>query len=198
MSKEFWDQRYSEEGYAYGIEPNAYFKSFIDAHEEGRIFLPGEGEGRNAVYAARKGWEVTAVDQSTEARNKALKLANRYDVKINYEVLNLTEIGVGREDYDAVALVFVHLPPDMRSLIHHQLITWLKPGGCLIVESFHKNQLGRETGGPQVLELLYDEQMLREDFKDLQIIEIQEKLEIFDEGPYHQGKAAIIRLTAQR
>lgn len=88
------------------------------------------------------------------------------------------------------------------SLMHtsnHSLIpAWLKPGGMLVIESFHKDQLGRQTGGPQDLDMLYDEQILREDFKDLHIIEIRKKLEALDEGLYHQGEAALIRLFAKK
>jgi len=77
MAKEFWDHRYSENEYAYGTEPNSYFKAFIDTHLPGKVLLPGEGEGRNAVYAALKGWEVTAIDQSIEGLKKATALAEK-------------------------------------------------------------------------------------------------------------------------
>ena len=73
--KEQWDNRYSADDYIYGIEPNSYFKSIIDSLKPGSLLLPGEGEGRNAVYAASKGWKVTAYDISTEGRKKAMALA---------------------------------------------------------------------------------------------------------------------------
>ena len=60
--KEFWNERYSQEAYAYGTEPNAFFKSRIDQLSPGKLLLPAEGEGRNAVYAATKGFEVSAYD----------------------------------------------------------------------------------------------------------------------------------------
>ena len=79
--KDFWNQRYAEEEYAYGTEPNAFFKAQLDQRTPGRLLLPAEGEGRNAVYAAKKGWEVVAFDQSDAGQKKALKLAKETLVK---------------------------------------------------------------------------------------------------------------------
>ena len=73
--KEFWEIRYAEKQYAYGENPNVYFKEQLDKLKPGKILLPAEGEGRNAVYAAKQGWEVMAFDLSSEGKNKAEKLA---------------------------------------------------------------------------------------------------------------------------
>ena len=83
MTTEFWDMRYGDKDYAYGTEPNVYFKSFIDSNSSGKMLLPGEGEGRNAVYAAINGWDVYAVDQSQAGMEKAKKLAELNDVTID-------------------------------------------------------------------------------------------------------------------
>jgi len=198
MAKEFWDQRYNGIEYAYGTEPNSYFKAFIDTHSAGKILLPGEGEGRNAVYAALKGWEVTAIDQSAEGQKKARLLADQNNVTIEYKIQNLVDIGSENGIYDAVAMVFLHLPPEIRKTIHHNLIKQLKPGGFLLVEAFSKKQYGRHTGGPPVLEMLYDEQILRSDFVEMDIIELLSLTEICDEGLYHQGESALIRMMAQK
>jgi 2-polyprenyl-3-methyl-5-hydroxy-6-metoxy-1,4-benzoquinol methylase len=198
MVKEFWDQRYSGEEYAYGTKPNLFFKTFIDSYPPGKILLPGEGEGRNAVYAALKGWEATAIDHSEEGMIKAKKLASLNQVSIAYLVQDLTTINKNPEKYDAIALVFVHLPPDTRTTIHQKLISMLKPGGWLLMEAFNKKQLGRNTGGPPDADMLYDEQVLQRDFKSLEILELYEKLESFDEGPYHQGIGSIIRMIAKK
>ena len=198
MSSEFWDVRYGDSEYAYGTQPNVYFKSFIDSNSPGRILLPGEGEGRNAVYAALKGWEVVAVDQSQAGMDKAKKLAEIYNVNINYQVKELSSFEQDMDTYDAIALIFLHLPPQIREQIHHNLIRFLKPGGLLLIEAFSKAQLGRNTGGPPVIEMLYDEEILRNDLRDLSILELYEKLEVYNEGPYHQGEAAVIRTTARK
>ena len=198
MSTEFWDARYGDNEYAYGNQPNVYFKSFIDSNSPGRILLPGEGEGRNAVYAALQGWEVFAVDQSQAGMEKAKKLAEIKNVSIDYQVQELSSFEQDTGTYDAIALIFLHLPPQIREQIHHKLIRLLKPGGLLLIEAFSKDQLGRNTGGPPVIEMLYDEEILRNDLSDLSILELYEKLEVYNEGPYHQGEAAVIRTIARK
>ncbi len=198
MSTEFWDVRYSESEYAYGTEPNLYFKSFIDSNSTGKILLPGEGEGRNAVYAALRGWEVYAVDQSKAGMYKAKKLAEINNVNLDYQVQDLSSFEPVIDAYDAIALIFLHLPPHAREHIHQKFIRLLKPGGLLMIEAFSKAQLGRKTGGPPVLEMLYNEEVLRNDFSELNILELYETIEEYREGPYHQGEAAVIRMVARK
>jgi SAM-dependent methyltransferase len=198
MNTEFWDVRYSDSEYAYGTQPNVYFKSFIDSNSPGKILLPGEGEGRNAVYAALKGWEVYAVDQSEAGMDKAKKLAEINNVKIDYQVQDLSSFEPDMDAYDAIALIFLHLPPQVREHIHHRLIKLLKPSGLLLVEAFSKAQYGKQTGGPPVLDMLYDEEVLRNDFGDLNILELHELIEEYNEGPYHQGEADVIRMIARK
>lgn len=82
MKNEFWNKRYETNDTVYGIEPNEYFKSFIDSHKPGSILLPAEGEGRNAIYAAKRGWKVDAFDFSAVAQQKALLRAKQEKVHI--------------------------------------------------------------------------------------------------------------------
>ena len=117
MPEKFWNKRYAENETVYGTAPNKFFKLFIDQHKPGTILLPGEGEGRNAVYAAKKGWKVEAFDFSPVAREKALELAKQQKVQINYEVKSI-ESFVAEKQYDAVALVYVHLEPVLRAKFH--------------------------------------------------------------------------------
>ena len=136
---EFWDERYSSIGFVYDTEPNIFFKDELDKLQTGNILLLGEGEGRNAVHAATQGWEVDAVDFSTIGKEKALKLADENDVKINYEVVNLSDYTLKLKDYDAIAIVYLHLKPKIRSEIHSQVFNSLKFNGILILEVFEKD-----------------------------------------------------------
>ena len=153
-----WDQRYSEPGFVYGREPNGFFKEFLDNSPPGKLLLPGEGEGRNAVYAAGKGWDVTAFDQSSVARDKAVEWAEQEKLAINYYVSELSGFDCRDGSYDLVAIIYIHLPPGIRTGIHRKLARCLKPGSRLIMECFHKDQLKYGTGGPPVEELLYLEE----------------------------------------
>jgi len=85
--KEMWNQRYAAKDFSYGTEPNRFFKDWIDKYPAGEILFPAEGEGRNAIYAAKKGWEVTAFDFSGEGKRKAVQLAEIEKVKIDYKVI---------------------------------------------------------------------------------------------------------------
>lgn len=196
--KEHWDQRYNSEAYVYGTEPNLHFKAFIDKLRPGKILLPGEGEGRNAVYAASKGWEVTAMDQSHQACRKALLLAERNDLTIDYHVSDILAFDPPMKDFDVVSLVFVHLPPDIRQKIHRQLIQMLKPGGLFHMVAFSPEQLQYQSGGPKDLALLYDEDILRSDLQPLQDLQCVEIDGYFEEGAFHHGRYQAIEVIGIR
>ena len=195
--QEFWDERFDTKEYVYGKHPNAYFKDFIDKAKPGSILLPADGEGRNGVYSAIKGWQVTAFDFSQKAREKAQELANTYDVNINYHISSIEDFYTDHQ-FDAVAVIFLHLPPETRRKMHHKLIGFLKPGGHFILEAFSKKQIGYQTGGPRNLDLLYAGQDVAEDLKSLELIHYKEKLKTIQEGNFHDGKAEVIQLIARK
>ena len=139
MKNEFWNNRYETNETVYGHEPNQFFKFFIDAHKPGTILLPAEGEGRNAIYAALKGWKVDAFDFSKVAQEKALKRAKEMKVKINYTVLEIENYKASKQ-YDAVALIYVHLEPELRKIFHNEIAKSLSSEDYLVFEAFTKEQ----------------------------------------------------------
>lgn len=190
---EFWDSRYSEKGYAYGTEPNEFFRQELGRLSKGKILFPAEGEGRNAVYAARKGFDVYAFDFSNEGKKKALNLANQYGVDIRYQVDTFDSALFPDEYFDVIVLVFAHMPPHKRQQWHRKVAGFLKPGGTLILEGFSKDQLQFGSGGPPTIEMLFSTDELRKDFTDLQVVSLDKKIVQLNEGPYHQGDASVIR-----
>ena len=195
---EFWDERYSSIGFVYGTEPNIFFKHELDKLQTGNILLLGEGEGRNAVYAATQGWEVDAVDFSTIGKEKALKLADENNVKINYEVVNLSDYTFKLKDYDAIAIIYLHLKPKIRSKIHSQVFNSLKSNGILILEVFEKDQLGRTSVGPQNIDMLYSKEEIEKDFEKMQINSLEKIVIELDEGEHHRGEAVVLQLVAEK
>jgi SAM-dependent methyltransferase len=194
--QEIWDEKYSVPEYIYGKNPNDYLKYILDNLEPGKLLLPSEGEGRNAVYAAKKGWKVTAIDFSFKAKEKSMRLAEENNVEIEYIITPVEKYSFPESEFDAVALIYAHYPPDLRTLIHSSVVKSLKQGGTLILEAFNKKQINNNSGGPKDLSLLYDSGMLKNDFRDLIIKELNE-LEIeLSEGKHHEGKADVIRLIA--
>ncbi|MGB5698150.1 MAG: class I SAM-dependent methyltransferase [Polyangiales bacterium] len=197
--KQMWEERYGSDEYAYGVEPNAFFKACLDRlPAPGRLLLPGEGEGRNAVYAARQGWKVDAFDFSTAGREKALQLAERHGVHIAYEVADYETVHIEPGAYDAVALIFVHMHERIRQTVHRKLASALSPGGHLFLEAYSREQLSRGTGGPRDAQLLYTVEDLQEDFSDFDIIQLERVDAEIHEGRYHTGLGSVVRLVAVR
>lgn len=201
--KEFWNQRYREKEFAYGIEPNEFLKEQLAQLPPGRILFPGEGEGRNAVFAAQLGWQVDAFDWSAEARIKAMKLAERAGVSIDYQVGDFGEIDLPHLAYDAVALVFVHFPAGKRKDFHQRLLNTLKAGGTVILEGFGKehirwNSQNERVGGPKDPTMLFSIEELESDFQGLEFTLLEEKEVELNEGFYHVGKAAVVRLVGHK
>jgi len=200
--KLFWEQRYGQKEYAYGTEPNQYFKEALDTLTPGKILMAAEGEGRNAVYAATQGWEVAAYDWSENAQRKAHKLASKYGVQIEYHLASLNELHFQEHTFDALALIYVHFPEQIRLQNHQKLYQWLKPGGHLIIEAFSKSHLSFSkknpaVGGPKELSQLYSLDV-GEDFENISIIKLTEDKIQLNEGIYHQGQAQVIRLFASK
>ena len=191
-----WDRRYAESEYVYGTNPNEFFKQELDKLVPGKILLPAEGEGRNAVYAAEKGWIVSAFDQSEEGRKKALRLAASRDVTIDYQIRDLEALDYTPGYFDAIALVFVHTSSLKRKVIHQNLIKFLKPGGTLILIGYSKEQLQYNSGGPKEESMLFTEIELIEDFSELQINSIEKIETMIQEGDFHHGKASVIQMVA--
>lgn len=197
MDKEFWNNRYGQHPTVYGDEPNEFFKAQIKSVKPGKLLLPAEGEGRNAIYAASLGWTVTAYDFSEVAKAKTLERAASLGIsRIDYQVYDLGKIKLPGKEFDAVALIYVHLPMEVRNHLHLQCKQSLKPGGKLIFESFSKDQLKYNTGGPKDSALLHTMSDIHRDFADLRIDDLEEKLIELKEGPFHSGPASVVRLTA--
>lgn len=193
--KEFWNKRYSVQEYIYGKEPNEFLKEELKKIPPGKILFLGEGEGRNAVYAAKLGWQVDAVDFSKEAKNKAMKLAKENNVEINYLVKDLSEFVPESSYYDAVGYFYLHLKEELRKMIHRNVIESLKPFGKLILEVFDKEQLKFNSGGPKDESLLYSLEEIAEDFIDLDFEKFSREKIFLNEGTGHKGEAIVIRFV---
>lgn len=193
----FWDDRYNQEGHIYGKEPNVFLKNIIDSEvNKGTLLLPAEGSGRNAIYAAKKGWSVDAFDFAESAKENALKFANDENVTINYFVSNIENFVYQENKYDLIAMIYSHLAEKERVEFFNNSFKSLKKGGKLIIEAFTPKQLNKSSGGPKDLELLYTVEDLKEQLKYFYIQSIEELQTNLDEGKYHQGDAEIIRVVA--
>lgn len=197
---DFWNQRYAGEDFVYGKRPNAWFKQNIDGLKPGRLLLPAEGEGRNAVYAASLGWTVDAFDFSPEARGKAERLmgdrSEAIRANIDYQLGDFLTYSTDRR-YDLIGLIFTHFGPEVRQAAFRRYSDFLKPGGYLVAEFFSPDQLGRTSGGPKHPDWLITTDELTETFQGLKIEYLKTLETELNEGDYHSGSASVTRFLGK-
>jgi len=196
--KDFWNERYAEKAFAYGTEAN----DFLKAQQIGsdlNILCLAEGEGRNGVYLAKLGNEVTCVDYSELGLEKTQQLASLYGVKVQCICADLGEIQLQANSWDVIVAIFAHFPKTVKQHIWPQIYTALKPGGKLIMEVYDQEQLRFGTGGPQHADLLYSPEELHNllvgDYASLQIEKVYREVH---EGTYHNGASATLQVIAMK
>jgi len=194
--KDFWEQRYSEKGWAYGTEPNQFLSTHSDRLKPGmKALVVGDGEGRNGVWLAQQGLEVLSVDYSAAGLRKARELAIAKGTRVHTECADLTHWQWPVAAFDVVVAVYLHFAPEVRTAMHRAMLQALKSGGVLILEAFNKNQLQYKSGGPQVAAMLFSSDELRADFSGARIELLEETVAELNEGKYHVGPGAVLRLV---
>lgn len=194
-----WDSRYAGEAFMYGTVPNDFLREQIGVlPPAGRVLCLAEGEGRNAVFLAERGFVVTGVDGSKVGLEKAQKLATQRGVKLETVVADLREFDLGTAKWDAIVSIWCHVPPDLRAALHPKIIAALKPGGVLLLEHYHPKQLGYGTGGPPDAKLLVTRADLERDFAALEVLHAFEGERDIHEGAGHAGKSFVTQFIARR
>ncbi|MBU1095304.1 MAG: SAM-dependent methyltransferase [Ignavibacteriae bacterium HGW-Ignavibacteriae-2] len=196
--KELWEQRFANEEYMYGKEPNEFLKAELENITPMKALFIGDGEGRNSVYAAKIGWQVEANDWSENAKIKALKWARENNVSINYNIVDFENMKLDPESYDLIVLIYIHVDAPLREKLHSMVISALKKDGRIILEAYDKDQLKYNSGGPKTLDLLYSLEEIYTDFNDLEIIKFSKETVTLSEGKIHQGKSSVIRYVGHK
>ena len=194
-----WDERYQTPEYIFGDQPCQWL--IMNQHrlpQSGKALALGDGEGRNGVFLAELGFEVTSVDLSEVGLSKARDLARKRGVTIQTVQADLEHYEIEAESQDLIVSIYCHLPDAIRKLVHERAEVALKPGGLFILEAFHHAQLKYQSGGPKTTDLLYDLDALLDDFQTLQILEAFDGLCYLDEGARHSGIGHIVRLVLQK
>lgn len=196
--KQFWNERYAEHEFAYGKEPNQFLKEHIHLLPKGKVLFVAEGEGRNAVFAAKNGLQVYAFDYSDSGRNKAKDLASENNVVIDYEVSDVLQLSYKKNSFDAIVFIFAHFPSDIRKKAHEELLSLVKPNGKIVFEAFSKEQLKYSSGGPKESAMLFSEDEVRKEFVNVTFDFLKTQLVMLNEGPYHQGEGKVIRFIGTK
>ena len=194
-----WDDRYADSDYLFGTAPNDFLKSVTNRlTPNSQILCLADGEGRNGVYLATLGHKVTAIDQSRVGLEKAKKLAEQKQVSIETIEADLAEYDLGVESWDCIVSIFFHIPSAVRAHIYPRIITALKPGGILILESYTPEQLNHGTGGPPNADLMLTKEELAQNFSEMNLEHLQELEREVIEGAGHTGLASVVQLLALR
>lgn len=195
-----WNQRYNEEGFAYGTEPNDFLQfEHLRIPIGGRVLCLAEGEGRNAVFLAKQGYLVTAIDQSSIGLQNAESLAIQCGVKISTIVADLSDYDFGKEVWDGIVSIAAHVPPLLRKNIHIQVVNSLKKDGVFILEAYTERHLDMNgIGGPPPSnkELFMSLDELKIELKGLEFMIASEVERVISEGKYHQGESAVVQIVA--
>jgi len=194
-----WDERYAEPGFAYGTAPNDFLAQNVGRLPAGGDVLSlAEGEGRNAVFLAQRGFRVTAVDGSAVGMEKAGQLAARSGVAIETIVADLAVFELGENRWDGIVSIWCHVPSALRVRLHPAMVAALRPGGVLLLESYTPKQLEYKTGGPPNADLLTTRAELERQLRGLEFVSCEEKTREVHEGKYHNGMSAVVQLIARK
>ena len=200
MSATFWNDRFQSDAYVYGTAPNQFVRAHAEKWSAGATVLElGAGEGRNAIFLAEHGLAVTALDYAREGLHKLQQLADERGVSVETIQADVTVWSPNRT-WDGVVSTFLHLPPEARPQLYRTMQAALTPGGVLVAEWFRPAQItgGYDSGGPPSVEMMVTVDELRTHFPAEGIQTLDAVEAELDEGPYHRGPAAVVRLVWQR
>jgi cyclopropane fatty-acyl-phospholipid synthase-like methyltransferase len=195
-----WNERYSETGFAYGSEANDFLRENVGKLLHGKVLCLADGEGRNGVFLAEKGFEVTAVDLSEVGLAKAQDLATERGVSITTIQADLGEFEIAKNFWDAIISIWAHVPSVVRRELHLKVVKGLKNGGAFLLEAYTPRQIEFGTGGPRAEQVDLTMQLtdLREELNGLQF-EIAHEIEReIHEGKYHDGHSAVVQILAYK
>lgn len=197
--KNQWDIRYNTEEFVYGNAPNDFLRETAShIPKGGEVLCLAEGEGRNAVFLAQHGYNVTAVDASAVGLQKAQKLAEANQVSIKTVVADLNDFEIEPQRWDGIVSIFCHLPEPLRSKVYRNVVSGLATNGVFIMEAYTPRQLKHKTGGPPVVELLYEPEAMKKLLTGLDFIIYREVEREIYEGKLHKGLSAVLQVLAKK
>lgn len=196
-----WNERYGQPEFVFGTEPNDFLHDHVDRLLAGNALCIGDGEGRNGVFLARSGFEVTSVDLSEVGLAKAEQLAATNDVSLHTIAADLAQwvtTDAAQGPWHNVVSIFCHMPSAVRTVVYPALVAALAPGGTFLLEAYTPDQIGRGTGGPGDPDLLCTAAQLPIELAGLHIEHLEELVRDVSEGALHTGTAAVVQCIARK
>ena len=193
-----WDQKYAIDDYVYGTEPNDFLRQQAQVIPNGKVLCLADGEGRNSVYLAGLGYDVTAVDSSAVGLEKAHKLAAAKGVTITTQVVDLADYDLGEDKWQGIVSIFCHLPPPLRKQVHANIGQALAADGVLLLEAYTPAQLQHGTGGPPVAAMMMQADELQQELTGMQVQTCEELEREIVEGIGHKGTGAVVQYIGNK
>jgi SAM-dependent methyltransferase len=193
-----WDERYSAEEYAYGTTPNEFLVENVSSIPKGKVLSLAEGEGRNAVFLAQQGYDVTAVDGSLVGLNKAKKLADENQVIVEFIHADLADYDLGKNKWDGIVSIFCPLPSSLRKELYKKVMAGLKQNGVFLLEAYTPDQLKHGTGGGNSVDVMQSKESLRLELANLKFKHLTELEREVIEGVYHTGIGSVVQAIATK
>jgi SAM-dependent methyltransferase len=193
-----WDERYDVEEYVYGTTPNEFLVEKFVCIPKGKVLSLAEGEGRNAVFLAKQGYTVTAVDASLVGLNKGKKLAEENDVVVEFIHADLANYDLGENQWDGIVSIFCPLPSSLRKELYQKVQAGLKQNGVFLLEAYTPNQLKHGTGGGNSVDLMQSVDSLSLELAGLKFTHLLELERNIIEGIYHTGIGAVVQAIATK
>jgi len=193
-----WDARYSDEGWAFGTDPNDFLREQADHLPVGRILCLAEGQGRNAVWLAQRGHDVTAVDQSAVGLRDAHRLAAERGVTITTVRADLDDYAIEPGTWQGIVSIYAHVDGALRARVHSRVERGLAPGGVFVLEAYRPEHIGRGTGGPPEDDRMVNLERLRRELPSLEFVVAREIDSEVLEGHRHRGMSSVVQLVARR
>ncbi|OYZ18073.1 MAG: SAM-dependent methyltransferase [Bdellovibrio sp. 28-41-41] len=197
--KNQWNDRYGQSEYYYGTAPNTFLVDQVNQFEQNaKVLCLAEGEGRNAVFLAKKGFQVTAVDSSQVGLDKLAELAVKNNVVIDTICCDLNEFVFEDSYWSGIVSIWCHLPSELRTKVHKGVVFGLKPGGIFVLEAYRPEQLKFRTGGPQNADLMPTLSQVVSELPGLKPVLAHEIERNVSEGIGHQGLSAVVQFVGTK
>ncbi len=194
-----WHERFDTEEYVYGEEANAFIKNKADRLEDClSVVCFAEGEGRNAVFLAKEGYKVMALDYAESGIQKTQRLAEKNNVEVETKKVDLLEYEAEVDQFDAAVMVFGHFYSQDQKKVFDKMLKTVKPGGVIILEVYSKEQIDYGTGGPRDVDMLYDPRDILKWSSGHHISHFFYGEQLREEGKLHTGKAHVIQLVLKK
>ncbi len=197
MDQIHWDDRYSDDEFIYGTEPNSFLVENAPMLV-GPVLSLAEGEGRNAVFLATLGLQVLGVDGSAVGLRKAHKLAHAKGVEIQTQVADLATFQPEPNSFKSVISISAHLPSAIRNRLYPLIERCLVANGIFLLEAYSEGQLNRNTGGPKDLDMLRSVHKIEREFPNLKPILLRKIEREVYEGKHHTGIASVVQFIGRK